>query len=259
MESTVSGFCWWLTYLLPEDLIWGFGALGFQGCLSKNTDGSGDFQYLGQRFTWSIWLWGGNWGMIPWFCWHQPWTLLGGYRYSLISWVSQQEEGLDAANDFRELDVTYIYLCVYVYLETMIILAHDSSKQTSHLFPCWIFSRKKWQNGLLWEEHGRATWSLRCSPLLRWPLTFARHTTFTPRPSRCFNPWYPTKKKIQTLRKKVERLFQQILYQKHAVGEGIEKRHTKFGFRVSFKDPSPFWKAPCSNEPFFPCNFCELT
>lgn len=139
MESTVSGFCWCLTYLLPEDLIWGFGALGFPHDVCPKT-------LMGQVIS-STWardshdLFDFEVGIAGWshdlLC--EPWTLLGGYRYSLISWVSQQDEGLDAANDFRELDVTYMY--IHVYLETMMILAHDISNKLVTFFLVGFFSQ----------------------------------------------------------------------------------------------------------------------
>ena len=83
-------------------------------CLSKNTDGSGDFQHLGQRFTWSIWLWGGNWGMIiGWshdlLC--QPWTLLGGY--SLISWFHNRKRDLKLQMTSENL-MWLIYICICI-------------------------------------------------------------------------------------------------------------------------------------------------
>jgi len=45
----------------------------------------------------------------------------------------------------------------YVYLETMIILAHDSSKKLVTFFLVGIFSQQLTKR-LLWEEHGRAPW-----------------------------------------------------------------------------------------------------
>ena len=36
----------------------------------------------------------------------------GGVQFNLM--VSQQEEGLEAADDFRELDVTYLYMYLYL-------------------------------------------------------------------------------------------------------------------------------------------------